>query len=143
MKSYYVMSRKFGEDAKMHRLTIVNEDDAFEQARDYFMGIKNSQIPEYRTVQLVQVDEDENGWLGVLYQLEFVSKGEKVYYFPVSDFEESFFGSENPCCVDACEMIRLFIEWVDYWHDGSVRNYIESMTVADEKQIEQFGVYNS
>jgi hypothetical protein len=143
MENYYIISRKIGEDTKTQFIACLKEDDAFRQALNAFMQVNKSEIPNYRTFQLALIDEDENGWKAVLYQLEFISRGQRVYYFPSPVFEESFFGSEYPRCVDAIEMLRLFSDWIDYWEDTSFRGYIDEMSVATDEQIEQFGVYNS
>jgi len=146
MKSYYILSQKYGEEPKKKKLFPSNENDAFVLAREEFMKIPHHQIRLYKTFQFVEVDEDKNGWLGVLYQLEYIFKKDKVYYYPTPDYEEDFFGSSEPICVDAIEMLRLFAEWIDYWDDESetsIRDYLSGMTIATWSQIEEYGVYDS
>ena len=143
MESYYIHFKKRNRESDAIKIVGANETDIFRQASDAFRQVNDSDVKDYVFFEIVQVDEDEHGWLGVLYQLQYIYNGEILYYFPAPDFEESFFGSESPCCVDAIEMLRLFTEWVDYWEGETVRGYLSSMNLAFVRQIEKYGVYRS
>lgn len=62
----------------------------------------------------------------------------KTYYFPNYEYEEDFFGSGYPICVDEKEIIRLAKGW-----DMTVDEIMEQVHEASEGEIEEFGTYDA
>ena len=62
----------------------------------------------------------------------------KTYFFPNPENEESFFGSDNPICVDSEELSRLAREWGLTWDE-----MMEQVHEASEDEIEEYGTYDA
>ena len=62
----------------------------------------------------------------------------KKYYFPNSDYEEEFFGSESPVCVDVEELRRLARGWDLTWEE-----IMEQVHEAGDDEIDEYGTYES
>lgn len=60
----------------------------------------------------------------------------KIYYLPNDEIWNSFFGSQNPVCVDQAEVERLAREWDD-------EDLMDKMHEASDSDIEDYGCYNS
>ena len=62
----------------------------------------------------------------------------KTYYFPNSEHEEAFFGSDYPVCVDAEELRRLARGWGLTWEE-----MMEQVHEAGKDEIEEYGTYDA
>ena len=62
----------------------------------------------------------------------------KTYFFPNPENEESFFGSDNPICVDKEEVVRLATEWGFTWDE-----MMEQVHEANDDEIEKYGTYST
>lgn len=62
----------------------------------------------------------------------------KTYYFPNSEHEEAFFGSDNPICVDAKELSRLAREW-----GLTLDELMEQVHESNDDEIEEYGTYDA
>ena len=58
----------------------------------------------------------------------------KKYYFPNSDHEKEFFGSESPVCVDVEELRRLA---------RGLEELMEQVHEAGDDEINEYGTYES
>lgn len=62
----------------------------------------------------------------------------KTYYFPNSEHEEAFFGSDYPVCVDVEELRRLARGWDLTWEE-----MMEQVHEASKDEIEEYGTYDA
>ena len=69
---------------------------------------------------------------------ERITTMRKTYFFPNTENEENFFGSDNPICVDAEELSRLAREW-----SLTLDELMEQVHEANDDEIEEYGIYDA